>query len=73
MIGTGEDQRICHLQCLEANRINGREMQFVAHALERCAEPRRGDRAQLGKRPKLRLDACDDGAVDGRDPAVRAM
>ena len=73
MVGTLETERPIGFETFEASAVGGNEMQFVSHALERRAEPRHGDRTQLGKRPKLRLDACDDGIVDGVQAAVRAM
>ncbi len=72
VIGAGQFE-VQALQRSEPGGGHGGEAQRVPHAFERRAEPRRGDRTQLGKRSKLRLEACNDGTVDGRDAAVRAM
>jgi len=73
MIGAGEQQGVIRFERPQPRRIDGGKMQFVAHAFEGGTEPRDRARRQLGKRPKLRLDARDDGTVDGVQPAVRTM
>ncbi len=72
MIGIGQVE----VRLVEVRQPRGRcggEAQRVANPLERRAEPWHGDRIQLGKRPKLRRERCDDGVVDGLELQVACI